>query len=204
MIRLKLPILLLLAVQMPSLVLFGQSSKVAVVDFERAVVESAEGKQAQAKFNSTLEAKQKEVEKRQRELEDMQKKLQTQDKVLSDAVKADLQRDITRRQTELTRVNEDAQKELTAMRDELLRPIAERATGALNALAAEQGFTLIVDLSNPQTSILWFNPRNDITAELVRRIDASAPKPAAAPAAAPKPAAPPVPKPPAPQEQKKP
>lgn len=187
MIRLKTPILLLIIIALGAPLLRGQSSKVVVVDFERAVVESAEGKQAQAKFNSALEAKQKEIEKKQRELEDIQKKLQTQERVLSDSVKADLQRDIDRRQTELTRLNEDAQKELAAMRDDLLRPIAERASGILNALAAEQSYTLVVDISNPENNVRWFNPRNDITAELIRRIDASAPKPAAAtPPAAPK------------------
>src|SRR6059036_2291240 len=116
-------------------------SKIAVVDFERAVVESVEGKKASDGFNAKLEERQKEVEKRQKELEEAQNKLRTQERVLSDAAKADLQRDIDRRQTELTRVNEDAQKELGALRDELLRPVADLATRILKAYASDQGYT---------------------------------------------------------------
>src|SRR5436853_2435386 len=174
----------------------GQVSKVAVVDFEKAIVESVEGKKSSDKFNGTLQAKQAEGEKRQKELEDAQRKLQTQERTLSDTAKANLQKDIERRTTELQRYNEDAQKELQSLRDELLRPIAERASAILNAMAVEQGFTLIVDVSNPQNNVVWFNPKNDITAELTKRIDAelartSEAKPAGSAApATPRPAAP--------------
>src|SRR2546423_3046408 len=148
----------------------GQVSKVAVVDFEKAIVESVEGKKSSEKFNTTLQSKQADAEKRQKELEDAQKKLQTQERTLSETAKANLQRDIDRRTTEMQRFNEDAQKELQSLRDELLRPIAERASAILNALAAEQGYTLIVDMSNPQNNVVWFNPKNDVTEELTRRI----------------------------------
>src|SRR5205823_9552872 len=68
--------------------------------------------------------------------------------------------------------NEDAQKDLQVLRDELLRPIAERATAVLNLMATEQDFTLIIDISNPENNVLWANKKNDITAELIKRIDA--------------------------------
>src|SRR5215470_6056416 len=206
MMRLQRPILLLFSFLVSASLLRGQVSKVAVVDFEKAVVESVEGKKSSGQFNTTLQSKQAEAEKRQRELEDAQKKFQTQERTLSDTAKANLQRDIERRTTDLQRFNEDSQKELQSMRDELLRPIAEKASGLLNAIAAEKGYTLVVDLSNPQNNVVWFNPQNDITAELTRRIDAAtaatssaAPAPArpAAPAA-PRPAAPLAPRPTAP------
>ena len=192
--KLSLPVIMTLLVSV-SLV-HGQTSRVAVVDFEKAIVESVEGKKSSDKFNSTLQAKQAEGEKRQKELEDAQRKLQTQERTLSDTAKANLQKDIERRTTELQRYNEDAQKELQSLRDELLRPIAERASAILNAMAVEQGFTLIVDVSNPQNNVVWFNPKNDITAELTKRIDAelartSEAKPAGSAApATPRPAAP--------------
>jgi len=110
-------------------------------------------------------------EKRQKDLEELTNKLRTQDRVLSDAAKADLQKDIDRRQTELTRLNEDAQKELNGMRDQLLRPVAEIASRILQVLAAERGYTLVVDVSNPQTNVIYVNKDVDITADLSKRID---------------------------------
>jgi Skp family chaperone for outer membrane proteins len=192
MIRFNVSIMLLLALLISASPALAQVAKIGIVDFERAVVESAEGKQSQAKWDAKLVEKQKEVEKRRKELEGIQTKLQTQEKVLSDAVKSGLQRDLERGQTELTRISEDAQKELETLRNDLLQPIAQRASAVFNAMAAEMGFTLVIDVSNPQNNVLWHNPANDVTAELIRRIDASAPKPAAAAPAKP-PAAPPKP-----------
>ena len=199
MTHLKWPLLLTVILLFPLIPVRSQTSRIAVVDFEKAVVESAEGKKSSEKFNAALQSKQADAEKRQKELEDGQKKLQTQERTLSETAKANLQRDIDRRTTELRRLNEDAQKELQSLRDELLRPIAERASAILNALAAEQGYTLIIDVSNPQSNVVWFNPKNDLTEELTRRIDAAtktteAAKPASPPAvrpAAPAPVAPP-------------
>src|SRR4051812_11798316 len=85
----------------------GQVSKVAVVDFEKALVESVEGKKSSERFNATLQAKQADGEKRQKELEDAQRKLQTQERTLSEIAKANLQKDIDRRTTEMQRFNED-------------------------------------------------------------------------------------------------
>src|SRR5438128_5279021 len=172
MARFKLSLLVIMTLVVSVSLVHGQTWRVAVVDFEKAIVESVEGKKSSDKFNSTLQAKQAEGEKRQKELEDAQRKLQTQERTLSDTAKANLQKDIERRTTELQRYNEDAQKELQSLRDELLRPIAERASAILNAMAVEQGYTLIVDVSNPQNNVVWFNPKNDMTAELTRRIDA--------------------------------
>jgi len=192
MTRLKTTLVVIFMLLVATPFLRAQLSNIAVVDFERAVVESAEGKKSSDKFNATVQAKQADLEKKQREIEDLQKKLQAGTRTLSDSAKADIQRDIDRRNTELQRVNEDAQKEMQALRDELLRPIAQVATQILNGMAAEQGYTLVIDSSNPENNLVFVNPKNDITAELVKRINAATPKeppkPATAAPATPKPA----------------
>ena len=192
MTRLKTTLVVIFMLLVATPFLRAQLSNIAVVDFERAIVESAEGKKSSDKFNASVQAKQADLEKKQREIEDLQKKLQAGTRTLSDSAKADIQRDIDRRNTELQRVNEDAQKEMQALRDELLRPIAQVATQILNGMAAEQGYTLVIDSSNPENNLVFVNPKNDITAELVKRINAATPKeppkPATAAPATPKPA----------------
>src|SRR5262247_2858633 len=157
MTRFKISVLAPLVLWLSTPFLRAQVSNVVVVDFERAVVESAEGKKSSDKFNYTLQAKQGDVEKKQKELEDQQKKLQNGARTLNDTAKADLQRDIDRRTTDLQRINEDAQKELQTLRDQLLRPIAERATAILNAMSDEQGYTLVIDTSSQDHNVLWWN-----------------------------------------------
>jgi outer membrane protein len=183
MIRWKLSLLAgtLFTVLVGPMLVEAQLSKIAIVDFERAVVESAEGKKASEKFNATFKAKQEDLEKRQKDIDDSTKKLQNGARTLTDAAKAEIQKDIDRKNTELQRLNEDAKKELQALRDELLRPIAEKATALMNALAEERGYTLVVDISNPQTNIAFWNPNYDVTGELIKRIDAAPPAASEAP-----------------------
>src|SRR5215475_12421451 len=88
------------------------AGRVAVVDFQKAVTENAEGKKAQEKFMAELNKRQKEFEEKQKALSDAQTKLQTGDKALSDTAKADLAKQIDRFNTDLQRMNDDAQKDL--------------------------------------------------------------------------------------------
>ena len=85
MVRFKLLLLVIMTVLVSAPLAHGQTSKVAVVDFEKAVVESVEGKKSSDKFNGTLQAKQADGEKRQKELEDAQRKLQTQERKIGRA-----------------------------------------------------------------------------------------------------------------------
>src|SRR5215467_268581 len=91
MTLLKTTVIVILALLISSPSLRAQNSKVVVVDFERAVVESTEGKKSSDKFNTALQAKQGDVEKKQKELEDQQKKLQNGARTRNDTGKAALQ-----------------------------------------------------------------------------------------------------------------
>jgi outer membrane protein len=163
---------------------FAQESKIATVDFERVVVESAGGKKAQANWNAKYTEHQKDLEAKQKEIDDAQTNLKSRGNVLSDAAKADITRDIDKKTTDLNRLTEDAQKEMEDLRTKLLQPISETAQRILQAYAAEKGYTVIIDISNPQTNVVFFNPKSDITQDVIKRID-SEPAAAATPATAP-------------------
>ena len=157
-------------------------SKVAVIDFQRAVTENQDGKKAQDEFLKEISKRQTDFDKKQKSLDEMQNKLKTQEKVLSDPVKADLTRQIDQTTTEMNRMNEDAQKELGEIQQRLFRPIAERASKVLNAYAQETGYSVVFDVSSQANSIIYVQDVADITTEIIRRVDAEAGKTAAKPA----------------------
>lgn len=173
MTRVTLKLLPMIAVACLLPVTMQAQEKIGVVDMQRAIIQSAEGKKAEANFSAKFEQYRKDIEARQKHIEDQQNKLKTQDKMLSDSVKADINNDIDKSQTELKRVQEDAQKDLESLRDQLMRPIAEVAQAVLNQYTQERGFTLIIDSSNPQNnSIVYVDEKNvDLTDDLVKLID---------------------------------
>jgi outer membrane protein len=153
--------------------LAAQGMKIAVADMEKAIVQSVDGQKAETTFTKRLEELRKNIEGKQKAIEDAQNKLKTQDRVLDDTVRAERNRDIERQQTELTRLQEDAQRELETLRTDLMRPIAEVADRVLRAYGDEQGLDFILDRSNPQNdSIIYVHPQSDITETITKRIDA--------------------------------
>ena len=167
------------------------AGKVAVIDFQKAVTENADGKKAQDKFMAELNKRQKDFEEKQKAMTDAQTKLQNGDKTLNDTTKADLAKQIDKLNTELQRMNDDAQKELGELQQTLFRPIMEKAQEAVKSYSTENGFAVVFDTSSQASSIIYAQDIADITTEIIRRIDAAVSKPPAAPAAAtPRPAQP--------------
>lgn len=158
------------------------ASKIAVIDFERAVTGTAEGKKAAEQFQGEITKRQTAMQAKNKEGQDIQTKLQTQDKVLSEAQKADYSKRLEALQTELTRDNEDAQRELGDMQQKLFAPIADRVKQAIDAYAAENGFGVVLDTSSQYNNIMHFSDVADITTEIIRRVDSTAPKTATPPA----------------------
>src|SRR5437867_4982541 len=79
-------------------------SRVAVIDFNRAVVENSDGKKAAEVIKGELSKRETEFTKAQGELEALQK--QAQEKTLSDAAKAELARKIdNKKDRKSTRLN---------------------------------------------------------------------------------------------------
>ena len=157
----------------------AQESKVALVDFERVVVGTAAGKKAADQWNAKYAEHQKNLEARQKEIEDQQTKLRTQGNVLSDAAKAEITRDIDRKTTELNRLSEDAQKQMEDLRTQLLQPISQLAQQVLQTYAAEKGYTVVIDVSSPETSIIYVNEKALITDDVIKQIDSLPAAPAA-------------------------
>jgi len=92
-------------------------------------------------------------------------------------------------------MNDDAQKELGDLQQQLFRPIAEKVQDAVKSYSNENGFAVVFDTSSQANSIIHWSDVADITTEIIRRVDAAPAKPAATSttpsAAAPKPAEPP-------------
>ncbi len=169
----------------------GTAGKVAVVDFQKAVLENVEGKKAQEKLMAEVGKRQKDFEEKQKSLSDAQNKLQTQNAALSETAKADLSRQIDKLNTDLQRLNDDAQKDIGDLQQQLLRPIADRAQKILQAYSAENGFSVVFDVSSQANNIIYVQDVADITTEIIRRVDSELVKSPTTPAAAtPKPAEP--------------
>src|SRR5581483_12404243 len=98
----------------------------------------------------------------------------------------------------LQRDVEDAQAELEQDQQKVLQQLGQKMMAVIEKYARDNGYTMVVDVSSPQTPVLYASPSIDITKEIIELYDknagtptTSAPatsKPASGATAAPKPA----------------
>ncbi|MEO8028956.1 MAG: OmpH family outer membrane protein [Bryobacteraceae bacterium] len=176
---------------------FGQAAptpgKVGVIEVQRAMIGTKDGQKAAADLETRFGGRRKELERVQDEIRGMQDRLQKMGNTATEAAKEDLKRDIDARTKQFNRKTEDAQAEFEQEQQKLLADLGQRMQAVIDKYAKDNGYTLILDVSNPQTPVLYASNTIDITKDIIELYDKNA---AAAPAAAkpsPTSAAPPKP-----------
>jgi len=172
--------------------------KVGVIQIQAALVSTKDGQAAAADLETRLSPRRKELEKAQADIKDLQDKLQRGGNTMSQTAKDDLTRNIDRKTTQLNRDMQDAQAELDEEQQRIVRDLSDKMMPIIDKYAQEKGFSVILDVSNPQTPVIYASNTVDITKDIIELYDKTAPATSAAKPAtlAPKPAATPA-KPPA-------
>jgi outer membrane protein len=102
---------------------------------------------------------------------------------MSATAKAQLTRDVDAAKVEFDRKSQDYEKEMAELQDQLLGPVSDRAQAALGAYIKEQSFSLVIDLSAQGGNVVWWNPANDITLDVIKVLNEAGKPSGAAPAA---------------------
>src|SRR3954467_12768384 len=113
------------------------SIKVAVIDTEKILLSSNAGKKAVADLKKLQDQREKELGARAQELKDLQGKINDGRLSLAQDKLADLSKQYEEKEIALRRAQDDATRELTKKRDEMLAQIDDRVTRAITQ--ASQG-----------------------------------------------------------------
>ncbi len=177
----------------------AQQGKFAVINIQGAIISTKDGQKAASELQSKTAPKKKELEQKQNEINSLQDQLNKGSNTLSDAAKNDLYKSIESKKKSLQREVEDAQADLEADQQKLLQQLGQKILAVIEKYSRDNGITMVVDVSSPQTPVLYASPSVDITKEIIELYDkntagasapstsAPAPKPPAT-TAAPKPA----------------
>jgi outer membrane protein len=133
--------------------------KVAVVNVQKAMLDSDELKKVSAEIEARYKPRQDELQKLQNDLQSIQQQLQSNK--LTPQAQADLQLQGQRKQRDAQRLSDDLQQEFDRDRQDILGKSAQKMQEVVKKLADEKGYDLVVDVS--QT--LFFKPALDVTAD---------------------------------------
>jgi outer membrane protein len=165
----------------------AQAAKIAVVDLQRAITETEDGRQARDKLKKLFESRQQGLDKKQQDLKKLKDELDQQKNVLArEALEAKVET-YQKLAVELQQLYVDYQRELAEKEGELTKVIMERMERILRRMGQTDGYSLIVERS--EGGVIFVPSNLDLTDLLVQRYNAGEGKDGGAkPAAGPKPA----------------
>jgi len=145
--------------------------KVAIINLQRAVLESAEIKKASTELEAKYKPRQLAIEKLQKEIQALQQNLQSNAGKLTPQAEADITAQGQRKQRELTRFTEDLQADAERERNDILGRSSQRMQEVVKKLAEEKGIDVVVDIANT----VYFKPALEITTESITAYDKAYP-----------------------------
>ena len=161
----SLVVALLLAAHAPRA--FAQV-RVAVVDLQRAMTETEDGRRAKRRLKKLFDDRQEELDRRRQELERLSEEAQTPG--LSEDTRRERAENVQRKALELQQLYVQYQQELAQKEAELTSSILHRMEGILRRLGQAEGYTLI--LERQQGGVVFAPTNLDLTDVVIQRYEA--------------------------------
>jgi outer membrane protein len=157
-------------------------NKIGTVNIEQAIFASNEGQRDFEALSKKVEPKQTELKRLSDELEDLKKQLNTQSEKLNDQTRGTLVKQIEQKQKVFDRQVQDAREDFQAQQNEIAQRILQKMAPMLVKYAADNGFGVLLDTSNPwpQGPVIWAGNTVDITRAIVDTYNAQSGVPAPA------------------------
>jgi outer membrane protein len=173
MIKKIMPILALAAFLATVLAGTGlaQTSKIAVINSQDVLEKSVEGKKILARLEERNKKNQTDIARLDEEIRQLQNRLSTQRLTLSDEAALQLNSDLDKKKKERDRYAEDAVRDIQELQFRLYSKLQSELLPLIEQLGKEKGLEIILDLG--KSGAVFFSPTIDITAEVIKRYDAS-------------------------------
>jgi len=165
-------------------------AKIAVIAFQVAVAQTNEGQRNFADLQKKYDPKRQQLKTLNDEIESLTKQLQTQGDKLSETERATRAKAIDDKKKVLQRDAEDAQNDMQQEMQELYNALASKVYDVLAAYSKQQGYTLVLDVAQQQTPVLYASESTNITKAVIDayNVKSGVPAPPAAAPTAPTPA----------------
>jgi outer membrane protein len=171
------------------------STRIAVIAFQMAVGQTNEGQRNFADLKKKYQPRESGLQARSDEIESLTKQLQAKGSTLSETARAAQARTIDEKKKKLDRDAGDLRTEGQQEANEMYNNLASKVYDVMAGYAQEQGFSVVLDVSQQQNPILFALPSTDITKPVVEayNVKSGVPPPPPQPPAAPSPQARPQP-----------
>ena len=145
-------------------------TKIAVVDLQRALMETEDGRRAKRRLERLFKRRQKSLDAAQERLKKMKTEIEQQKNVLS---KAALRERLEAYQQEFVKLQQsyvEYQQELAAKEAELTSGILEKMQEIMRRIGQAEGYTVVLEVN--ESGVVWSPSNLDLTDQLIQRYNA--------------------------------
>jgi outer membrane protein len=146
-------------------------TKVGVIQVQAALTGTKDGQKAVAEFQSKMAPKQKDMERKRAEIQELQDKLSKGGNAMAQAAKDDLARTIDQKTKAYNRDMEDVQAELQQEERKMLEDLSGKMQVVIEKYAQANNYTVILDVSNQNTNVIWISTAIDVTKDIIDLYD---------------------------------
>jgi outer membrane protein len=144
--------------------------KIAVVDLQRAINETEDGRAAKAKLKKLFMRRQKDLDAKQNALKAMKENLEKQRAVLSREAMQKKLEEYQKAFVDLQTVYMDYQRELASKEAELTKDIIERMRRILRRIGQKEGYALVLERN--EAGVIFVPTNLDLTDLLIQKYNA--------------------------------
>lgn len=148
-------------------------TKVGIINIQQAIISTKDGQVAVKELQDRFNPKQKELQDKQTEIQQLQQQLQRGANTLSQEALAKLRQDIDDKQRDLQRAGEDAQIEFDQAQQRTFAGISQKMQSVIDKFARENSYALIIDVSTPQSGVLFASNSIDVTKDVITAFDST-------------------------------
>ena len=139
----------------------ASAQKVAVINTQKAVLETDEIKKAQVDLEAKFKPRQDKIIQLQKDIQSIQAQLQGGK--LNPQGEQELTAEGQKKQRDLQRMQQDLQDDVNVERQDVLQRSGSRMQEVVKKIAEEKGLDIVVD----STNMVFYKPAFDLTAEAV-------------------------------------
>lgn len=141
--------------------------KIAIMSLQGALVGTKDGQAANKKLTAEFEPKKQAFDARRAQIQQEEQQLQKSANVMSAQKRADEQRKVDDDKRTLQRDMQDAKEDLQNEQQQILQKLGQRLMAVVSKYAKDNGYTMVLDDSNPSNPILYAATDTDITRDII-------------------------------------
>jgi outer membrane protein len=166
------------AIAIPAMAQTSAPSRIAVINVQKVLLESTQGKVAREKVEKLATAKQEQGKKLAGDADALDKEITAKRMSLSPEKLAEMQKSLDQKKIELQRFAQDSQREVREAEEKAILDLEKAIRPVIDQIGKEMGFAAI--FNKMESGLVYASDAIDVTDVVIKRFNEATAAPAAA------------------------